>query len=178
MLVGIRPSIGGLYFDALFKTDHTSKLTVTEHPVETGANIADHEYMEPDEVSMEVGVTDSAIDPANYGSGARSVKAYDELRKLQANGKLLTVVTRLRIYRNMKITTITSPDDFSTMNALRAYVMMREVKVVTTETVTISPRASAAPQKTGSTNSGAKQPDASPPRQSILRQASSQLGIA
>jgi len=170
--------IGRLYFDAILKTDHTLKLTTTEHPVESGPNVVDHSYMEPSEVSMEIGVSDSAVNPANFGKGARSVTAFNELAKLQASGEPFTVITRLKIYRNMVIGTLTAPDDFSTMHALKAFVMMHEVPMVETQTVTISPRASAQPQKTGSTNSGAKQPDASPPQQSILRQAAGNLGIS
>jgi hypothetical protein len=173
-LVGVRPSIGGLYFDAILKTDHTSKITATDHPVEAGANITDHSYVEPAEISMEIGVSDSTVDPEGFGTGARSVTAFQELRKLQHSRQPLTVVTRLNMYKNMLISSITVADDFSTMHAMKAIVIMREIMIVATQTVTVSARSSE-PQKTGSTNSGAKQPDASPPQQSILKQAASQL---
>lgn len=176
-MVGIRPSVGALYFDAVIKTDHTSKVTMTDHPVEVGANITDHAYVEPAEISLEVGVSDSAIDAGCFGTGNRSVKAFQELRKLQHSREPLTVVTRLNTYKNMLISTISAPDDFTTMNSFKAIIMLREILIVQTETVTVSPRASAEPQKTGSTNAGAKQPDASQPKQSILKQAASQLGL-
>lgn len=177
-LIGVRTSVGGLYFDAILKTDHTAKITMTDHPVESGANITDHAYIEPDEVSLELGVSDSAIEASSFGTGARSVTAYQELRKLQRSRQPMTIITRLQTYKNMLISTITAPDDYSTMNALKATIMCREVMIVSTETVTVSPRASQEPQKTGSTNSGAKQPDStSSGSQSILKQAASQLGL-
>ena len=176
-VVAVRPSIGSLYFDAVIKTDHTSKLTMTDHPVEAGANITDHAYVEPSEISMEIGVSDSAFEAGRFGAGTRSVTAFQELLKLQHSREPLTVVTRLNTYRNMLISSITAPDDFSTMHALKAVIMMREVMVVTAETVTVSPRASAQPQKTGSTNKGAVQPDASASKQSVLKEAASKLGF-
>ena len=174
--VGMRLPIGGLYFDAILKTDHTSKLTMTDHPVEVGANITDHSYVEPDEVSIEVGMSDSGIGVGRSGGGSRSVNAFQELRKLQRDRQPMTVVTRLNTYRNMLISSITAPDDYTTMHAMKAVVMLREIIMVQTATVSVSPRASAEPQKTGSTNSGAKQPESNIPQQSILRQAATQLG--
>ncbi|MDL2289128.1 hypothetical protein LJC32_07145 [Oscillospiraceae bacterium OttesenSCG-928-F05] len=177
-LIGIRPSVGGLYFDAILKTDHTSKITATDHPVESGANITDHAYVEPDEISVEIGVSDSAIEAGSFGTGARSITAFQALRKLQQSRQPFTVVTRLHTYKNMLISSISAPDDFSTMNALKAVIMMREIIIVSTQTVTVSARASAEPQKTSTTNSGAKQPDStSSSSQSILKQAATQLGL-
>ena len=176
-LIGIRTSIGGLVFDAVFKEDHTSNLTMTDHPVETGASLTDHAFIEPAEVSFEIGVSDSAIRTGSFGTGSRSVRAYQELLRLQKRRVPMTVVTRLRTYRNMLISSIIAPRDFATMHALKATIMMREIMIGRTDTVTVSPRASAQPQKTGSTNGGARQPDSSPPQQSILSQAASQLGF-
>jgi len=174
-LVGVRTSIGDLYFDADFRIDHTGKVTTTDHPVEIGSNISDHAYVEPDEVSIEIGVSDSAYAADNFGTGMRSVTAFQELRKAKSRREPLTVVTRLNTYKNMLITSIIAPDDFTTMNAFRATVMLREILMAETHTVSISPRASAQPQKTNRTNSGAKQPEQ--PRQSVLRQAATQLGL-
>jgi len=180
-VIGIRPNVGGLYFDAVLKTDHMSTTTITEHPVESGANVGDHSYMEADELSLEVGVSDSTYAPGSFGTGQRSVTAYNELLKLQRRREPFTVVTRLKVYRNMAITSISAPEDFTTANTLKAFIMLREVIFATTETVTISHRptavadsgggASSQPNKTGSTNTGSKQPDASPPQQSILKQS-------
>jgi len=165
---------------------------VSEHPVEASANVADHSYMEPDELSMEIGVSDCAILPGSFGDSDRSVTAFNELQKLQRKREPFTVVTRLKTYRNMLITSIASPEDYTTMNSLKAFIMMREIMVASTETVTVSQRptataaassssasagakSSSQPQKSGSTNSGSKQPSAAPANQSILKQAAGNL---
>lgn len=164
-------SIGGLVFDAVLKTDHTSKVTATSHPVESGANISDHAFVEPAEISLEVGVSDCETRNGTFGSGNRSQKAFSELLKLQTSRQLITVVTRFKTYRNMLITSISVPDDYTTMFAFKANIMLREIPIVSTGRVSVT--GSDQSQKTGSTNSGTVQ--ATAPKQSVLKQASAML---
>lgn len=166
-------SIGGLVFDAVLKTDHTSKVTATSHPVESGASISDHAFVEPKEISIEVGVSDCETKNGTFGSGSRSLNAFNALMKLQASRRLITVVTRFKTYRNMLITSVSVPDDYTTMNSFRASLMLKEIPIVYTSTVTVSERGSGQAQKTGSTNSGTVQ--ATTPKQSVLKQASQSL---
>lgn len=169
-------SIGGLVFDAVIKTDHTSKVTATSHPVESGASISDHAFVEPAEISIEVAVSDSEINKGTFGSGNRSLKAFSELMKLQKSRQLLTVVTRFRTYRNMLILSVSVPDDYTVMNAFKASLMLREIPIVSTSRVSVTARStsgSGQSQKSGSTNAGTVQ--ASSPKQSVLKQASSAL---
>ncbi|MCM1059470.1 MAG: hypothetical protein NC452_04175 [Eubacterium sp.] len=166
-------SIGGLAFDAVLKTDHTSKVTATSHPVESGANISDHAFVEPAEISFEVGVSDCETGNGTFGSGNRSQEAFSELIKLQNSRQLITVVTRFKTYRNMLIINVSVPDDYTTMFALKANILLREIPIVSTGKVTVSERGGDQSQKTGSTNSGTTQ--ATAPKQSILKQASEML---
>ena len=159
-------SIGGLVFDAVLKTDHTSKLTVTSHPIESGANISDHAFIEPAEITVEIGMTDC------NGVGV-SDKMFKSLQALQFSRQRITVVTRYRTYQNMLIVSMSVPDDFMTMNALKAMLMLREIPVVGTQTVTVAERASRQAQKSGSTNNGTVQPSTA--NQSVLRQAINML---
>jgi len=158
--------IGGLVFDAILKTDHTSKLTATSHPIENGANITDHAFTDPAEVSIEIGMTDC------NGVGV-SDKMFRSLQSLQASRRPHTIVTRFKAYRNMLIMTMSVPDDFTTMNALKATLFLREIPVVGTATVEVSERASGQESKTGTTNNGTVQPAQN--NQSVLRQAASML---
>ncbi|MDR0489703.1 MAG: hypothetical protein LBH28_00455 [Oscillospiraceae bacterium] len=159
-------SIGGLVFDAVLKTDHTSKLTATSHPIENGANITDHAFIDPAEISIEIGMTDC------NGVGV-SDDMFKSLQDLQKSRDPLTVVTRFKTYKNMLIMSMSVPDDFTTMNALKAMLMLREIPVVGTATVEVSERASGQESKTGTTNSGTVQPTQN--NQSVLRQAASML---
>jgi hypothetical protein len=94
---------------------------------------------------------------------------------LQAERRPLTINTKLAKYENMLIENITAPDDFTTMNGLRATVFFREIIIVSTDTVTLPDRTSADPHKTGNTNAGAVQPSASEDNRSTLRKAADAL---
>lgn len=164
--------IGGLVFDAIIKTDHTSKVTATSHPVEYGANISDHAYVEPAEISIEVAVSNTER-RSTFGKGDRAKNAFVELMKLQHSRKLIAVSTRYKTYTNMLITSISVPDDYLTMDTFRASIMLKEILVVTTSKVKVSERGSAQSHKTGSTNGGTKQPTTA--KQSVLKQATGAL---
>jgi len=158
-MVGVRTSVGGYYFDAVLKLDHNSKITMTGHPVEEGANITDHSFVEPKSLSIVIGMSDAAtyLDSSFSGEN-RSVSAFEKLQELQEARQRLTIQTRLKTYKNMLIETMTVPDDFKTMFGLRVTIGLREIIVATTSTVIMPDRTSAAPQKTGQTNKGTIQP--------------------
>ena len=74
------------------------------------------------------------------------------------------------------IMSMSVPDDYTTMNALKAMLMLREIPVVGTATVEVSERQTESggqAQKAGSTNNGTVQPSTT--NQSVLRQAASML---
>jgi len=171
-LVGIETNIGGYFFDAVLRTDHTDRLKITDSPVETGASVTDHAFKEPRVLSMDIGMSDvctSLVDGQFSQRPSRSISAYELLTQLQDSRVPLRVYTRLSIYNNMLIETIASPDDFKTMFGLRATVGMREVIVAATNTVILPNRTSTAPQKTGATNRGTIQPAPAAPNRSLLR---------
>lgn len=169
-LVLVKTNIGAYFFDAFLRVDHTSKLKVTEHPIESGSVVADHAYMEPREVVMEVGMSDSmtSLVPGQFTGGwSRSVTAYQLLLNLQQTRTPLFVYTRLGAYQNMLITAISVPDDYKTKNTLKASVTMRELLVASAKDVKVS----AIPQTTNTNNNGQVLPQNS--NESILYQ----LGI-
>ena len=59
-LVYLKTNIGGWFFDAFLRSTHTSRLKITDHPVQTGAALTDHSYLEPQELTMEIGMSDAA----------------------------------------------------------------------------------------------------------------------
>lgn len=90
--VMVKSNIGGYIFDAIFSTDTEHGLTITQHPVQTGANISDHAFVNPVRISMQVGVSDAMgyRSGAAYGSDGqtKSVQAYRLLCKLQGCARL------------------------------------------------------------------------------------------
>jgi hypothetical protein len=172
--------LDGYFFDAVLRTDHSSKLKITEHPVEEGAAVTDHAYVEPRSLTLEIGMSDvctSVVDGQFMQKSSRSVSAYDVLKQLQANRIPLKVITRLDVYENMLIETVTTPDDYKTMYGLRATIGLREIIVVATNTVALPNRTSAQPYKTGATNTGTVQPvQVKEPSKSLLKQMRGAVG--
>lgn len=133
--------IGELVLDATLSDSHSYVNEVTQHPIETGANISDHIKLNPDQVTIEGFVTNSPVAFIQFTSfglvrresdgqlraknlsgttqGGRVKSAYITLLELsgrQIDGpnkepKIIDVVTGLRIYRNMAITDLSIPRD-------------------------------------------------------------------
>lgn len=143
-------NLGGMFFDAWLRLNHNNSLTITQHPVETGASITDHSYRNPNRFSFEIGMTDTVEAPAFPGSATRSINAYNTLVALQQTRQLLTLVTKYGSYSNVLIEAIDVPDDFQTKYSLRATITLLEVILVSTQ-VTAS---NANPQAVNQTNRG------------------------
>lgn len=152
---------GNYIFDAYFSINHESGLTITEHPVQSGANISDHAYMEAKTLIFEIGMSDvmqdtigKDISKFNGDSSSRSVNAYKILKQLQEERLPIEVITRLGTYKNMLIETISTQEDNKTTYGLRATVTLKEIFVVQVTTVKISER----PHKSEETNEGVVKP--------------------
>lgn len=173
-LIYVKTNIGGYFFDAYFQVTHTKSATVTEHPVETGASISDHSFINPAVLEMQIGMTDVAVSIADgqfkaTGAPSRSIAAFMVLDELMKQRVPMQVVTRIKIYQNMLITNISVPDDYLTGNGLKATVTFKEILVAVVRTVKISAR----PQSTDTTSKGTVQPTA--PNQSILKSLDASL---
>jgi len=142
--------------DATLKVDHSRTLTVTEHAVESGSSVADHSYLDPASVTLEMGMSDSGTERRSGGN--RSINAFKALQNLQATRQPFTVATRLATYPNMLIVSLGASDDYTTANALKATVILQEIRIVKTSTVLISGRTTQLDaSKTSVSNSGTKQ---------------------
>lgn len=145
-------SLGGLFFDAWLRLQHTSSLTITQHPVESGAAITDHSFSNPLRFSFEIGVSDCAtsVIPGPYAGSSRSIRAFNALRAKQDTRQLLKLVTKYNTFENILIESMDVFDDFTTKNALKATVNLVQVIFVNTLSVLVS----ATPQVTDTTNRG------------------------
>lgn len=131
--------MGGLVFDAVFEEQHESTLEVTDNPVETGVVISDHAFMKPLRLTIHAGVTDTPLndDPEE----GRSKKAFEALTALQARAEPFDVQTGLKLYKNMVCATVRTGQDKDTVNAFIFTADLREVQIVSTQTVKYPPRA-------------------------------------
>ena len=120
--------IGPVYIDSCLEETHQFNNQVTDHPVESGANISDHSRPEPDRVTLRcfisntplsdqqqktarrtgsftrlrtTNVSDSGFSwetTAPEAVDGRGENAFKELIKMREEGALITVVTTLKTY--------------------------------------------------------------------------------
>jgi hypothetical protein len=144
-------------FDAVIRTEHQQRIRKTEQPVQTGANVSDHAFIEPARVVLEIGMSD-AMDsyvPGQWtGDNSKSVNAFQQLLKIAKDRQPVTVGTRLNVYTNMMLVDVNSPDTAETRFGLKATIVFEELF---TGTIT-SQQVSARLDLTDSTSLGTKVP--------------------
>jgi hypothetical protein len=144
-------------FDAVIRNEHEQRVTKTQHPIQTGASISDHAYIEPARLTLEIGMSD-AMDSYSQGlwvgSSTKSVSAYQILLAMMFARIPLIVNTKLRNYQNMVIENLAAEDTAETFASLNARVTFSEIFVANIQVVVQSAR----PQDTNSTAQGTKNP--------------------
>lgn len=136
-----KTNIAGYFFDGFMDIDVASELEVTENPVETGTAIADHSYVKPTEVTMQVIMSDvhQSLVPGQFAGGwSRSVTAYKILKEIQTKRIPIAVLCRLGLFENMVIRRLQANDTADTYQALSATVTLVELPIARIKTVEIS----------------------------------------
>jgi hypothetical protein len=148
--------IGIMVPNVVLEEVELDEIEITDHPVETGAPIADHAYRKPSELIMRLGWSNSAalriagialpfasqgLVTAVTSLGERDyiTETYKELIDLQRSLEPFEVVTGKRVHRNMLIRSISATTDGTTENVLMAQVRMREVLIVEAAARTVPP---------------------------------------
>ncbi|MBD5416952.1 MAG: hypothetical protein HDR50_04690 [Desulfovibrio sp.] len=150
-------NLGGLQFAVVVEEAHEDKVTITEHPVEQGAKINDHAYVEPASLTLRAGHSDTA------GPGA-SREIYEKLLELMRKREPVEIVTGKRLYTNMLVEAVNTTTDNTSEHALFVTAQCREVIIVQTQTTSVPPRKrhKNAGRTGGSADKGQKQAKAAP----------------
>jgi hypothetical protein len=158
---------GTMYaFDAVISEQHTSELTITDSPIETGSTISDHAYLMPGRLVIKGVVSDTPIKASwydedgnftppysdqwsNQGDGPfRSLTAWQILKLIQAAAVPFDVQTGLQLYNNILIQRLETETTSQTAGALIFTADLREIQIVSTAYTTVPPRA-AKPKRQG-----------------------------
>jgi len=166
-LINTQPTAATSYvFDAVLSAEHEQALTKTNHPVQTGASVSSHAYIEPAQLVLYVLMSDVTPQYASSnqsappymqqwtGNPSKSVAAYQQMLALQAARIPLTVTTRLRTYNNMLILKISPREDEKTITGARFRVEFEQVFVANIQLNPLSAR----PNDTQTTGLGAVNP--------------------
>lgn len=116
-----RRSIGPFDAYLTIKETTTDRLTITKHPVQRGANVNDHSYIEPAMVVAEV-IFDQFLIPLD--------QTYRKIIQLQRGRIPFQVKTGKRTLPLMLLSSITQTSDEANENVLRLQLVMSEVMLV------------------------------------------------
>lgn len=132
-----RVSIGAITLDATIREFHKSRYTVTDHPIESGGFVTDHVYEEPFHLLIEGEISNSpvVIFSSLPGISDRRIEAFDQLNLLAKNKDVVSVVTGLKIYDNLVITTLFFPRDQKTGGRLQFSAEFQQANFVNSEIV-------------------------------------------
>lgn len=170
----LKGTIDGFEVDILKSVEHNLGSEVTTHPVEKGADTADHIRLLPIMVSAEIIVSNTPIGPIASRRGdvdsrgalvnVPSDDALAWLEDVRTRREPFPFFTGKKLYENMALETFTYLEDESTGDALRFKVSLRQIELVSNERTTVLvavPRASKKVQL--GTKPSPKVPDVPPP---------------
>lgn len=149
-------SIGPIKADATVTESHSDELAITDHPVQQGAAITDHAFKIPASLVIRAGFSNSS-EQAN-GNEDYINKIYSQFLQLQSDRTLIDVFTGRRTYKNMLVKSLAQETSEEFENAMILVIGLRQLVLVTTQTVTLPAEVQKSPEKTGSViNTGTKQ---------------------
>ena len=137
-------SIGNIVAPCTLAEHHSDTLTITDHPVEIGAQISDHAFLNPVTVDIVVG----------WGSGLPFplTLIYEQLLQLQASRIPFKIVTGKRRYESMLMESIEVSTDADTENILRVFLRCIQIIIVSTSATALPKTENQAnPQNTAET---------------------------
>jgi hypothetical protein len=139
----VRPSrsVGGLVPMVVVSEKSTDRVTVTRHPLEKGAAIADHAYKEPASVVLMYGWSNSAAGSLSLTATKATTtvaEVYAQLLKLQSEFTLIEVLTKKRVYRDMLITAVEMINDDKSENALQVVITCDQILQASTSTTQLA----------------------------------------
>jgi len=161
--------IGAIAIQVAVEETHEDEMQVTEHPVERGAEIADHAFKRNPVVTIQCGWSNSdyaallsTAEGTFFGGALPSSEyiqlVYSQLLELQETARPFSVMTSMRIYDSMLFKSLVVKRDPRTGNALMAQATFKAVRIVDTRVTSLPARSDQAqPAKTAETeNTGVK----------------------
>ena len=127
--------IDGYTIDAALSVDSSLVNDVTEHPVEDGADVADHVRARPVNLTIEGIVSDTPIGTVadeREGVALPSQEAYSRLLEMSRAREPVTIQTDDRgTFENMILASLVAPVNALTGDALRFTAVFKQITLVT-----------------------------------------------
>lgn len=174
--------------DADLSDRHSRRVTISKHPIETGAKPIDHAELEPRTYMCEGIFTNVPLDAATQqarglaegtpldGSWVKSMA--DALDQLLEMRQPMTISTDMRVYTNMVMLTLDIPRDPSIGEAIQFTATFEEVRFVQTQTVTLQlPKTKVPTKPNGKNDQGKKVAQPVDPNSSILKKGTDAVDL-
>lgn len=126
-------SIGPIPVDIVVKETLESTLKITREPVEFGADITDHAYVEPKRIVIE-GVIGGSLSRSSSGR-MEAMAGWQALKRLQESRMPFTLVSGLDVHRNILIEKLTADRDKDWSRVLKFTAECSEIIIVSSATV-------------------------------------------
>lgn len=118
-MIAISRAIGPVPIDCVISEKHNSEIEIAEIPIETGSRITDHAFVLPKRVTLEI-------------ADRNAVTTFNALVTLQESRVPFTLITGLKVYKNMLISRIDPERDKDSARILRGTADLQEVVIVAT----------------------------------------------
>lgn len=153
------PQIGPVSLDVILKEEHSSSLGITEIPIETGAKVTDHCYIEPKKLGLEFADANAAL-------------TYQALVRFQETRTPFAILSGLFRYSSMLVKDLKAERDQSTSQILKGTATIQEVILVSASVVgqIRNPQPDAADRAAPTINRGDQPTEPAPPNLSGLEQ--------
>jgi len=168
-IIPIQPvrMIGSIKVQVVINENTNDTLTVTKQPVQQGASIGDHSYLEPTALSMSIYFNDNSLEnlfssqtlsnPVGTLNNSNGLaKIYASLLTLQSSRVPFTVVTPKRVYQTMLMTTLSQTTDKQTENCLKIDCTFQQIIIVPVATALVPRIQQKNPASTGGTQNAGK----------------------
>lgn len=124
--------VGSIELQVVTNETAQDNLTITKHPVQQGAAIADHSFKEPTRLNISCSFRDN--------SDLDLDEIYKKLLELQESREPVIVVTPKRTYPDMLIGGLTQTTDKNTENCLAISFALEQVIIVSVDVVQVPRR--------------------------------------
>ena len=135
ILIQSKRMIGTIAVQVVTNENTTDQLTITKQPVQMGAVITDHAYMEPTSFSHTI-----YFAAPGFTGGTTLQQIYQQLLALQSSAAPFSIITPKRTYTNMLMTSLGMTTDKQTENCLSIHASYQQIILVPVSPTTAIPR--------------------------------------
>ncbi len=124
-----------IILDAAVRESHEASITTTDHPVEFGANISDHAYINPRVFTLRGRISNTPLRTnsdslSSSSGGTRSSAAWEMLETAMFKRDTITIDTVLKSYSDVVIERLSTEQDWQTARVLDFEMTLKEIFIV------------------------------------------------